>query len=147
MHKFVPPILFLFCAIAMFILSHFYPIQDWLTPPYNLMGVVPFCLGWLMLISTLSRYRKTKTEIHTFKKPIKLITDGFFQYTRNPIYLGFTLILLGIALFLGNVGAFIPVACFFLTANFWYIPFEEKNLEIVFGKDYLFYKRRVRRWI
>ena len=147
MHKLVPPFLFLFSVIGMFVLSRFYPIQEWVKTPYNLLGIVPFSLGLFILISTLTRYRKTKTEINTFKKPKKLITNGFFQYSRNPIYLGFTLILLGIALLLGNVAALIPVACFFLAANFWYVPFEEKNMEIVFGKNYLFYKKKVRRWI
>jgi len=100
-----------------------------------------------MVIDTGKYFRKMKTQIHTFKKPKKLITNGLFQYTRNPIYLGFSLFLLGIAILLGSVSSFIPVIGFFLVANFWYIPFEEKNMKMVFGQSYLFYCRGVRRWL
>ena len=100
-----------------------------------------------MITSIGKRFRSVKTEIHTFKKPKKLITDGLFQYTRNPIYLGFTIALLGIAILLGRATTFIPALAFFLITNFWYIPFEEKNMVAIFGQDYLFYKRKIRRWI
>ena len=39
------------------------------------------------------------------------------------------------------------VGLFFLTAHFWYIPFEEKNMTAVFGTAYLEYKKKVRRWV
>ena len=100
-----------------------------------------------MVISIGKRFRKVKTQIHTFKKPKKLVTDGLFQYSRNPIYLGFTMALLGIAFLLGSLTALIPVLFFFLVANFWYIPFEEKNMQMVFGQSYSFYSRKVRRWL
>ncbi len=147
MHKLVPPFLFLFCILGMFLLNRFYPIQGLLPEPYHLLGIIPLGLGLLMLFSTLKKYRKVRTQIHTFKKPKKFITDGFFRYSRNPIYLGFTLSLMGIALLFGNVTPLLPVAFFFLIANFWYIPFEEKNMELVFGDNYLSYKKKVRRWL
>ena len=100
-----------------------------------------------MVVSIGKRFRKAKTQIHTFKVPKKLVTTGLFQYSRNPIYLGFTIVLLGIALLYGSLSTLIPVLLFFLIANFWYIPFEEKNMKKVFGQSYLFYRRRVRRWL
>lgn len=147
MQKLIPPFLFLLCVIAIFFLDRFYPIQKWLTKPYNFIGIIPLLLGMFMVISIGKRFRKVKTQIHTFKKPKKLVTDGLFQYSRNPIYLGFTMALLGIAFLLGNLTALIPVLFFFLVANFWYIPFEEKNMRMVFGQSYSFYSRKVRRWL
>ncbi len=147
MQKLIPPFLFLLCVIAIFFLDRFYPIQKWLMRPYNLIGIMPLLLGMFMVISIGKRFRKVKTQIHTFKKPKKLVTDGLFQYSRNPIYLGFTMALLGVAFLLGSLTALIPVLFFFLVANFWYIPFEEKNMRMVFGQSYSFYSRKVRRWL
>ena len=147
MQKLVPPILFLLCLVVMFILNSIFPIDYWLKSPLNLLGILPIMIGFLSLFTTLNQYRKIRTEINTFKQPNKLITNGFFKYSRNPIYLGFTLVLLGAATLFGNVAAIIPVVFFFLLSNFWYIPFEEKNLEKFFGDSYLTYKSHVRRWI
>ena len=147
MQQLIPPFLFLFCAVAISLLDHYYPIQELVTRPYNLLGIIPLLLGISMVISTGKRFRKVKTQIHTFKKPKKLVTDGLFQYSRNPIYLGFSIALLGIAFLFGSLSALIPMLLFFLVANFWYIPFEEKNMEMVFGQSYRFYKRKVRRWL
>ena len=88
-----------------------------------------------------------ETEINTFKPPKRLVTDGLFRYSRNPIYLGFTLALLGWAIVLGNLAALDGVLLFFLAAHFWYIPFEEKAMKKEFGTVYEQYKKQVRRWL
>jgi len=147
MQKIIPPFLFLFCVIAMASLNYFLPIQQWIEYPLNLIGILFLGLGFFLVTTISKRFSKVKTEIHTFKKPRKLVTNGLFQYTRNPIYLGFVTALLGIAIVLGSAAAFIPVACFFLAAHFWYIPYEEKNMKAIFGQDYHFYQRKVRKWI
>lgn len=131
----------------MFFLDRFYPMQKWLIRPYNLTGVIPLLIGMFMVVSIGKRFRKAKTQIHTFKVPKKLVTNGLFQYSRNPIYLGFTIALVGIAFLYGSLSALIPALFFFLVANFWYIPFEEQNMKRVFGQSYLFYRRKVRRWL
>lgn len=95
----------------------------------------------------LRKFNALATEIHTFKRPKKLVTEGLFRYSRNPIYLGFTLALLGAATVLGNGVAYTSAGLFFFTAHFWYIPFEEKNMAAEFGTAYLEYKKKVRRWV
>ena len=147
MQKLIPPFLFLLCLITMFFLDRFYPMHNWLASPYNFIGIASLLIGMLMVVSIGKRFRKVKTQIHTFKKPKKLVTDGLFQYSRNPIYLGFTIALLGVAFLFGSLTTLIPVLFFFLVANFWYIPFEEKNMQMVFGQSYSFYCRKVRRWL
>jgi len=147
MQKIIPPFLFLCCIITMICLHQFLPLQQLIEYPFNLIGMLFFGLGLLMVTTISKRFSKVKTEIHTFKKPRKLVKGGLFQYTRNPIYLGFVTALLGIAILLGSAAAFIPIICFFLAANFWYIPFEEKNMKAIFGQDYHFYQRNVRRWL
>ena len=79
--------------------------------------------------------------------PKKLVTSGFFKFSRNPTYLGMTLALFGEAIFLGSLVTFILPILFFVLINKTNIPVEEKNLEKKFGKKYLNYKKKVRRWI
>ena len=92
------------------------------------------------------KFKQIATEINTFKQPNHLVDDGLFRYSRNPIYLGFTLSLFGLALLTANLAAF-DVVFFFLVVHFWYIPFEERIMEKEFGSDYINYKKQVRRWL
>ncbi len=63
------------------------------------------------------------------------------------MYLGFVLNLLGVAIFLGSPLPFLMVIVFFLAADRWYIPDEERRLKALFGADYAAYTARVRRWL
>ena len=74
------------------------------------------------------------------------MTTGLFRYSRNPIYLGFSIALFGVAIVLGNVIAFDGFLAFIIAVNLWYIPFEEAEMEKQFGQDYLAYKNKVGRW-
>ncbi len=92
-------------------------------------------------------FKQQQTEINTFKQPKKLVTTGLFRYSRNPIYLGFSIALFGVAIVLGNFIAFDGFFAFIIAANLWYIPFEENEMEKQFGQDYLAYKKKVGRWL
>ena len=76
-----------------------------------------------------------------------MVTEGPFRFSRNPMYLGMLLIILGAAVKAGFAEGFAFAFVFFLVANFWYIPFEEKNMEDMFGDTFEDYKKTVRRWI
>ena len=76
-----------------------------------------------------------------------LETSRPYRFTRNPMYLGMTLVLLGGSLGLGSLTAFVGPAAFWTVINSIFIPFEEKKLEGTFGPQYLDYKRSVRRWL
>ena len=80
-------------------------------------------------------------------KPSALMTSGVFRVTRNPMYLGMTLILFGVSICVGSVSAFVSPAFFYLISERYFIPPEEAVMENVFGEKYLEYKRRVRRWV
>ncbi|MCG7540197.1 isoprenylcysteine carboxylmethyltransferase family protein [Pseudoalteromonas sp. CO348] len=148
MKKLLPPILLFLFVILM-------PVVCWLTAaphfiyyPFNLLGLVPIALGFALAKSGSKLFAKEETNIMTFNKPDKLVEAGVFQYTRNPMYLGFVIALLGYAVLIG--GAFVSflfVIAFLLIADRWYIQFEEKMMEQTFGDAYLRYQRRVRRWL
>jgi len=63
------------------------------------------------------------------------------------MYLGFILILIGVATLLGSLSAFVTPILMFIILEIKFIPMEEKNLEKAFGKEYFKYKHKVRKWI
>jgi protein-S-isoprenylcysteine O-methyltransferase Ste14 len=102
--------------------------------------------GWLIYWAnnTLKRY---KTPADIFKEPTNLILDGPFAFSRNPMYLGMTIMLLGISLLFGSIAAFSAPILFFITANTDLIPREEKQLYKVFENRYADYAKNVGKWI
>jgi protein-S-isoprenylcysteine O-methyltransferase Ste14 len=147
MQKIIPPFLLLISALVMTILHSIVPYQVVIFTPFNYLGIALIILGLTIAKKVGNSFSKIDTEIHTFKKPRQLVTAGLFQYSRNPIYLGFVIALIGLNIVLGSLTPFIIVLIFIFLTNYWYIPFEEKNMNKQFGQDYENYKKRVRRWI
>lgn len=143
----IPPILVLILLAAMIALRMFAPGALVVPYPYNLAGVVVATLGMLMTLTEARKFDRIGTNIKTFHEPGVLVTDGLFRWTRNPIYLGFVLLLAGTAILLGAATPFLAVLLFAIIADRWYIAFEERALQDKFGADYAAYMRRTRRWI
>lgn len=76
-----------------------------------------------------------------------MAADGPFRISRNPMYLGMTAMLLGVALWMGTLQFYAAVLIFSGIMNWVFIPLEERMLEKEFGAEYIRYKNRVRRWI
>lgn len=144
----IPPVLVTLCLLLMSALNYSFPIDEIFSANrVSLLGLPLIMLGLSFILITAYNFKKAQTNIHTFHNPDKLVTSGLFKISRNPIYLGFMLILIGATFLFNAMSTFIGPAIFFLSANFWYIPFEEKAAEDAFGQDYLTYKNKVRRWI
>ena len=105
-----------------------------------LFGLVIDMWAWTL-------FRKKKTTLNPYKVPSKLETGNIFKIGRNPRYLGMNLVLWGLSILLGSLITFIFPIIFVLIINKLFIALEEKNLEERFGREYINYKRRVRRWI
>jgi len=147
MKKVIPPVLFILCVLLLVGLKFLIPEQIFLKPPFTNTGIILIIAGLAITIRIRIFFDKVNTEIHTFKKPRQLVQSGFFKFSRNPIYLGFTISLIGVWILTGNLIGLIGVLIFFLTSNFWYIPYEEKIMAKEFGDEYKLYKSKVRRWI
>ena len=111
------------------------------------LGFVLYIFGGVINIWADSIIKKKKTTVKPYENPTHLITSGPFRFTRNPQYLGFTAILLGFAIHHGTLVTFIFPVIFAILMQRIFIPFEEKNLEMIFGEEYKEYKNKVRRWI
>jgi protein-S-isoprenylcysteine O-methyltransferase Ste14 len=92
-------------------------------------------------------FRRKKTGLKPFSESTALVLEGPYRFTRNPIYVGFTLLLTGVALALGAVSSLIAVPLYVAIIHFRFILPEEAHMESAFGEQYLELKKRVRRWL
>ena len=112
-------------------------------------GILLLLLGFVILISAVRLFRKDKTTVNPLspEQATKLVTDGIFKYSRNPMYLGMALVLGSVAVFFNLTGGIILIAlfCAYIT-KFQIIP-EEKAMKDLFSDDFEKYKKVTRRWI
>jgi protein-S-isoprenylcysteine O-methyltransferase Ste14 len=147
-HPMLTPPVFALCVIIISAILHFYfPIKQIIYFPYTLLGINGIILGFLLSAWGGISFKKLKTPLRPGEKPKKIVAKGPFTFTRNPMYLGNVLILIGIAVLFGSLVAFISPIILYFIMQFAFILPEEKLMEKTFGKKYLEYKRKVRRWI
>lgn len=115
--------------------------------PYNLLGVLPLLFGVWFMMSAHSLFVRSKTGVSPLEKTTKLIVSGNYRFTRNPMYLGFLCMYFGIAFIVGSWISFFAPVLFFIFIELFWIPFEEEKMKKQFEKEYLDYKKKVRRWI
>ncbi len=139
--------LFLICIVFMIAIKSIVIFKVIIPQPFNYVGIVPVVAGALMMMVVSKVFNQLNTEIHTFRQPKKLVTTGLFKISRNPIYLGFTIMLVGVWVLLGTLLPIIGCLVFIVIADLWYIPYEERTMEQIFGNEYLAYKTKVRRWL
>ena len=77
----------------------------------------------------------------------KLVTNGPFRFTRNPMYLSLIIASLGVAFYFGTLPFFVVPVLVFLLCNFEFIPFEEAKMQRQHFVPYTDYIAHVRRWI
>jgi protein-S-isoprenylcysteine O-methyltransferase Ste14 len=145
-----PPLIYLAAIAVSIALWLLFPLP-WLGSP---LSDILFAVGCVMVVavigidfSAMRTLARAKTTIRPDKASTHLVTTGAFSFSRNPIYLANTLIMLAAALVAG-IAWFIPLALIaaFLTQKLA-IEGEEKHLALRFGKKYQDYRKRVRRWI
>jgi protein-S-isoprenylcysteine O-methyltransferase Ste14 len=148
MRKILPPVLFLIFAAAMALICWAMGSPHNLAFPANLAGMVLLVSGLGISAYHSRLFRQLGTNIMTFDEPDTLVTAGMFRYSRNPMYLGFVLALLGLAvLYQAAVSSLLLVLLFWLVADRWYIRFEEAAMLAKFGDAYRAYCQVTPRWI
>lgn len=147
MFRIVPPIIWIACVLLILVIDQIVPGSQSLPFFARAFGIAMCMVGIGMGFNTVQKFIRLNTEVHTFRPASTLSTNGLFRFSRNPVYLGQTLALAGLSVFLGSPASLIAALLFWSACHFHYIPFEEKNLERVFADEYLEYKKMVRRWI
>jgi protein-S-isoprenylcysteine O-methyltransferase Ste14 len=145
--KLIPPVYLLISLIVMVLMQRFLPLYQFLEAPDAYAGIVLVLLGICVAAISAGLFKQADTGIEPFSKATTLVTIGFYRFSRNPMYLGMFLMLLGFAFLMGGVGALLPLPVFMLVIRNHFVLAEERFLEATFGQQYLDYKYQVRRWI
>lgn len=140
----IPPPVFLACAVTGWVL----PGPVWSPLLVRLaLASVPLLVGLGFLAAARAAYARHGSEIHTFATPRGLVTTGPFRFSRNPMYLGFVLLLAGSSIAAGTLAAWPPMLLFLALCLTWYIPFEERQARATFGDAYVRWADRTPRWL
>ena len=142
-----PPLIAMLCVLIIFLSKSIFPSFVF---SYKLqLCIFVSTIGFLLLIVSIKSFIDNKTTINplNLKKSTYLVTSGVFRFSRNPMYLGMLLFLLGTAIILNIIGGLIISILFIFYMNFFQIIPEEKALQNLFGKNYRNYRKTVRRWI
>jgi protein-S-isoprenylcysteine O-methyltransferase Ste14 len=148
-HRVPPPIVGLLCGIAMWYLSRQIPgvtLQDSIRIS---LAILTCGIGLAIMLTGVISFRRAQTTINPLKPETAtaLVTSGVYRYTRNPMYLGMLLVLLGWSVFLASPAALTGVVAFGLYIQRFQILPEERALVAVFGSTFTDYMSRVRRWL
>ncbi|MFP3944472.1 MAG: methyltransferase family protein [Alphaproteobacteria bacterium] len=146
----LPPVLLLVSLLTGFLL-------DWLAPPGWLeqlpsglrYGLGGFVSGAGLTISGLGAgmFALERTPVDPREPPTHMVTGGMFDYTRNPMYLAFYVVSLGIAILFAAEWIILTTIILALVIHYGVVLREERYLERRFGEEYLRYKERVPRYV
>ena len=145
--KFPPPIVFILFMLMAYGLHYFLTVQIANMSSLLYIGLFFVVLGFAILFIASYSFKRAQTNIEPWKPTTKIISSGIFAYSRNPMYVAFCIITIGIGVILNSLWvtlSFVPsiVVIFFIA-----IKKEESYLEGKFGEEYLQYKSKVRRWL
>ncbi len=152
-HKIPPPVIDLAVGVLMWGLARAVPsAQLWPQQPWSVATAVglaiAFAGGGVALAGAL-QFNRARTTVNPLSphKASALVTTGIFRHTRNPMYLGMLLVLVGWGIYLGNAAAWAALPLFVGLLNQLQIKGEERVLRERFGDEYARYTARVRRWL
>jgi protein-S-isoprenylcysteine O-methyltransferase Ste14 len=142
-----PPRIAQLLVLAAVLLNWLTPMRDWLLWQNLWVGLVLVGAGFVVMIVAWHQFRLDDVAICPTAPTARLITHGIYGYSRNPMYLGMSAMLLGLAVIVGTVPFYLCAVAFFAVMHRRFCPFEETKLERSFGRDFVAYSRRVRRWL
>jgi protein-S-isoprenylcysteine O-methyltransferase Ste14 len=115
--------------------------------PFHLLAVPILIAGLVLIVAPAKEFDRRQTAIDPFGEASVLVTDGWFHYSRNPMYLGMVVVLLGVGLGLRAWAPLAVVPVFVALIQTRFIRMEEEVLTQKFGESYRQYCSQVRRWI
>ena len=135
-------------AIIIMLISNFiFPVVQVVPPLGNLIGLVLLASVILLNLITDNAFKRVGTTVKPYQESSSLVTNGVFQISRNPMYLGMVLTLLGIAVLLRSLTPLFVIIPFAILIDRTYIRVEEQMLAEKFGAKWQAYKIKTRRWL
>jgi protein-S-isoprenylcysteine O-methyltransferase Ste14 len=144
---FPPPFIFIGFLVVGLVLGWLWPVglggEGWQT----WVGGLLIALGLVLMVAGMMKFRRAGTNVPPNRPAVVLVTDGPWQFTRNPLYLSLTLMYLGIGFAADNPWVIVLIVPVLVIIRYAVIAREERYLEHKFGDEYRRYKASVRRWI
>ncbi|NYZ67489.1 isoprenylcysteine carboxylmethyltransferase family protein [Endozoicomonas sp. SM1973] len=134
-------------AVLMYFVDTLFPSAG--VAGHYLMTLVLAITGVIFIFAGVLHFLQAKTTVNPTapEESSSLVTHGIYSITRNPMYVGFAILLMGWSVLLSNVYSLLLVFGFICYLNRYQIKAEEQALENLFGEKYLTYKKRVSRWL
>jgi protein-S-isoprenylcysteine O-methyltransferase Ste14 len=148
-HKIPPPLVATACALLMWGIAQYSPILALAAPLRWGVALLVLLTGAAFCVAGVWSFRQAHTTVNPLKPDTasSLVRTGVYRYSRNPMYVGFALLLLAWACYLAAPWALLGVLAFVLYIQRFQIAPEERALAQIFGDDFQRYRAQVRRWL
>ena len=143
----LPPAWATLAGAIMWLLARHLPVFDFNGPDWRLAGIALIVAGLILMAWSAVHFWMARTTVIPRRNASALVTDGPYRFSRNPIYLGDAMALVGWGLFLGALSAFVVLPGFVMLINRRFIRGEEAALKAAFPDEFAAFARRTRRWI
>lgn len=142
-----PPIVYL-GSIGLGLVVHLFWQVQLLPASINVpVGVMAVLVAVALFISAVRAFRKEGTPVPGNRPTTMIVRKGPYGFSRNPIYLAFTLFQVGLAAWINSLGVLVTVLPALALMALVVVPREERYLEARFPSEYPAYRREVRRWL
>jgi protein-S-isoprenylcysteine O-methyltransferase Ste14 len=144
--KIHPPLL----AVALILITlilHFVLPEERLVGWHHVIGLLLVAVGAGLSSFAAAIFQARDTTRNPYGEPATFVVQAPYTWTRNPMYLGITTVLFGLAIFFGSIVMLLAPIAFFIVIDRMVIPREEETMERLFSQQYVDYKNQVRRWV
>jgi protein-S-isoprenylcysteine O-methyltransferase Ste14 len=142
-----PPVVYL-SAIALGLVLHFLWPARLLPPSFTApLGTTATLLAVVLFVAAVRTLRAAGTPVPGNRPTTAIVRSGPYRFSRNPIYLAFSLFQLGLSFWVNSLALLVTLVPAVALMGFVVIPREERYLEARFPSEYLLYKSSVRRWL
>ena len=144
--KIHPPLL----AVALILITlilHFVLPEESLVGWHHVIGLLLVAVGAGLSSFAAAIFQARDTTRNPYGEPATFVVQAPYTWTRNPMYLGITTALFGLAIFFGSIVMLLAPIAFFIVIDRMVIPREEETMERLFSQQYVDYKNQVRRWV
>ncbi len=147
--KVPPPVQAFVCGFLMWVIDRQLPGGQFESAIQLPMAILFAVSGIVLVVYSMLAFRRASTTVDPFhpEEASQLVVDGFFAYSRNPMYVSLALVLISWAIWLGSVYNVAVLVLFVTYITFFQIKPEEEAMRSLFGETYEHYCSRVRRWI
>ena len=146
-NKITPPIVTLFFGLCIYLSRPYFPVFS--GSLLNVLSIFFFVYGIFVFAAAVISFKKQKTTVNpiSIENASFLVVSGIFKYSRNPMYLGMSFVLLGLTFKFNVIGGLLFTGIFMLFITVFQIKPEEVAMEKLFDQEWKDYTKNVRRWL